>query len=111
MFICLILFLVQRENYDYIWGRRLLLAGIFFFLIPVQLVKYLLPEKILTNPMLSQQSQLYLSQSLTFMHENSSEFIWVPWWGSMLIILWAVVVIFFAIIQFTKYCKGIRIIL
>lgn len=111
VFICLILFLVQKENYDYIWGRRLLLAGLFFFLIPVQLVKYLLPEKILTNPMLSQQSQLYLSQSLTFMHENGSGFIWIPWWGSMLIILWAIAIILFAIIQFTKYRKGIRIIL
>ena len=68
VFICLILFLVQRENYDYIWGRRLLLAGLFFFLIPVQLVKGLLPERILPHAILGEESQMFLSKSLVFLN-------------------------------------------
>ena len=78
VFICLILFLVQKENYDYIWGRRLLLAGLFFFLIPVQLVKYLVPVRLFPNPIRDKISQIYLSKSLVFMSENNNQYVWFP---------------------------------
>lgn len=67
--ICLLLYVIQRENYNYILGRRLLLTGVFFYLVPVQLIKYLIPpnafpeSKLLTN-----ESQLYLSGSLSFLY-------------------------------------------
>lgn len=111
VFICLILFLVQKENYDYIWGRRLLLAGLFFFLIPVQLVKYLVPVKLFPNPIRDKISQIYLSQSLVFMSENNNQYVWFPHWISTIVIIWAIVIIIFAIYQFFKYHKGIRFIL
>ena len=44
--ICLLLYIIQRGNYNYILGRRLLLTGVFFYLVPVQLVKYLLEKLI-----------------------------------------------------------------
>ena len=53
--ICLLLYVIQRENYNYILGRRLLLTGVFFYLVPVQLIKYLIPpnafpeSQLLTN--------------------------------------------------------------
>lgn len=111
VFICLILFLVQRENYDYIWGRRLLLAGLFFFLIPVQLVKYLVPVRLFPNPIRDKISQIYLSKSLVFMSENNNQYVWFPHWISTIVIIWAIVIIIFAIYQFFKYHKGIRFIL
>ena len=111
MFICLILFLVQRENYDYIWGRRLLLAGLFFFLIPVQLVKGLLPERILPHAILGEESQMFLSKSLVFLNERQGEVVWLPGWASVIISLWAAVIFIFAVSQFIKYRRGIRIIL
>ena len=111
MFICLILFLVQRENYDYIWGRRLLLAGLFFFLIPVQLVKGLLPERILPHAILGEESQMFLSKSLVFLNERQGEVVWLPGWASVIVSLWAAVIFIFAVSQFIKYRRGIRIIL
>lgn len=111
MFICLILFLVQKENYDYIWGRRLLLAGLFFFLIPVQLVKGLLPERILPHAILGEESQMFLSKSLVFLNERQGEVVWLPDWASVIISLWAAVIFIFAVSQFIKYRRGIRIIL
>lgn len=111
MFICLILFLVQRENYDYIWSRRLLLAGLFFFLIPVQLVKGLLPERILPHAILGEESQMFLSKSLVFLNERQGEVVWLPGWASVIISLWAAVIFIFAVSQFIKYRRGIRIIL
>ena len=111
VFICLILFLVQKENYDYIWGRRLLLAGLFFFLIPVQLVKGLLPERILPHAILGEESQMFLSKSLVFLNERQGEVVWLPDWASIIISLWAAVIFIFAVSQFIKYRRGIRIIL
>lgn len=111
MFICLILFLVQKENYDYIWSRRLLLAGLFFFLIPVQLVKGLLPERILPHAILGEESQMFLSKSLVFLNERLGEVVWLPGWASVIISLWAAVIFIFAVSQFIKYRRGIRIIL
>ena len=64
--ICLLLYIIQRDNYNYILGRRLLLTGVFFYLIPVQLIKYLVPRDAFPKFMLSRESQLYLSGSLSF---------------------------------------------
>lgn len=97
MFICLILFLVQKENYDYIWGRRLLLAGLFFFLIPVQLVKGLLPERILPHAILGEESQMFLSKSLVFLNERQGEVVWLPGWASVIFSLWAAVIFIFCL--------------
>lgn len=101
----------QKENYDYIWGRRLLLAGLFFFLIPVQLVKGLLPERILPHAILGEESQMFLSKSLVFLNERQGEVVWLPGWASVIISLWAAVIFIFAVSQFIKYRRGIRIIL
>lgn len=43
--ICLFIYIIQRKNYNYVLGKRLLLTGLFFYLVPVQLIKYLIPEK------------------------------------------------------------------
>ena len=63
--ICLLLYIIQRGNYNYILGRRLLLTGVFFYLVPVQLVKYLLPKDALPETMLiGKKADSYLSGSL-----------------------------------------------
>ena len=60
--ICLLLYIIQRGNYNYILGRRLLLTGVFFYLVPVQLVKYLLPKDALPETMLiGRKADSYLS--------------------------------------------------
>lgn len=65
--ICLLLYVIQRENYNYILGRRLLLTGVFFYLVPVQLIKYLIPpnafpeSQLLTNELSYIYQVLYLS--------------------------------------------------
>ena len=55
--LCFLLFLIQRDSYNFLWGRKLLLAGVFFFLAPVQLVRFLLPMDILPEPVFSEETQ------------------------------------------------------
>lgn len=78
--ICLLLYVIQRENYNYILGRRLLITGIFFYLIPIQLIKYLIPEEVYPEALFNEEAQLYLSNSLSFWTERKGEYIWMPQW-------------------------------
>ena len=106
--LCFLLYLLQRGSYNYQLGRKLLLAGVVFFLIPFQLVKYLIPEEVFPEPMFSEESQLYLSHSLNFWHEKQNEYVWTPQWLSVLIFLWAMLVIGFSVYEFIAYRKAIR---
>ena len=106
--LCFLLFLIQRDSYNFLWGRKLLLAGVFFFLVPVQLVRFLLPMNILPEPVFSEETQLYLSHSMDFLPGHGDEYVWFPRWVSVIILLWAGIVIFFALYQFIKYRKIVR---
>lgn len=85
-----------------------MLAGVFFFLIPVQLVRFLLPMNILPEPVFSEETQLYLSHSMDFLPGRGDEYVWFPRWVSVIVLLWAGSVIFFALYQFIKYRKIVR---
>ena len=106
--LCFLLFLIQRDSYNFLWGRKLLLAGVFFFLVPVQLVRFLLPMNILPEPVFSEETQLYLSHSMDFLPGHGDEYVWFPRWVSVIVLLWAGIVILFALYQFIKYHKIVR---
>jgi len=87
--ICLLLYVIQRENYNYILGRRLLLTGVFFYLVPVQLVKYLLPKDALPETMLiGRKADSYLSGTLSFWSEKQGDYIWIPQWFNIFARIW-----------------------
>ena len=104
--ICLLLYIIQRENYNYILGRRLLLTGVFFYLIPVQLIKYLIPRKLFPKFMLDKNAPKYLSGSVSFWSERKGEYIWMPDWFNIIAKLWLLGIVIFAIYQIIKYWKG-----
>ena len=106
--LCFLLFLIQRDSYNFLWGRKLLLAGVFFFLVPVQLVRFLLPMDILPEPVFSEETQLYLSHSMDFLPGHGDEYVWFPRWVSVIVLLWAGIVIIFALYQLIKYRKIVR---
>lgn len=105
--ICLLLYVIQCENYNYILGRRLLLTGVFFYLVPVQLVKYLLPKDALPETMLiGRKADSYLSGSLAFWSEKQGEYIWIPQWFNLFARIWLTGIIIFAIYEIVKYWRG-----
>ena len=105
--ICLLLYIIQRGNYNYILGRRLLLTGVFFYLVPVQLVKYLLPKDALPETMLiGRKADSYLSGSLAFWSEKQGEYIWIPQWFNLFARIWLTGIIIFAIYEIIKYWRG-----
>ena len=105
--ICLLLYVIQCENYNYILGRRLLLTGVFFYLVPVQLVKYLLPKDALPETMLiGKKADSYLSGSLAFWSEKQGDYIWIPQWFNLFARIWLAGIIIFAIYEIIKYWRG-----
>ena len=105
--ICLLLYVIQRENYNYILGRRLLLTGVFFYLVPVQLVKYLLPKDALPETMLiGRKADSYLSGTLSFWSEKQGDYIWIPQWFNIFARIWLAGIIIFAIYEIIKYWRG-----
>lgn len=105
--ICLLLYIIQREDYNYILGRRLLLTGVFFYLVPVQLVKYLLPKNALPDTMLiGRKADSYLSGSLSFWSEKQGDYIWLPQWFNIFARVWLAGIIIFAIYEIVKYWRG-----
>lgn len=105
--ICLLLYVIQRENYNYILGRRLLLTGVFFYLVPVQLVKYLLPKDALPETMLiGRKADSYLSGNLSFWSEKQGDYIWIPQWFNIFARIWLAGIIIFAIYEIIKYWRG-----
>ncbi len=106
--ICLFLYIVQSDNYNYILARRLLLTGLIFYLLPVQMVKYLLPEKAYPTVLFDEEAQLYLSNSLSFWHERPGEYVWIPQWFNIVAVFWLTGVIVFSLYEVMKYLKETR---
>ena len=104
--ICLLLYVIQRENYNYILGRRLLITGIFFYLIPIQLIKYLIPEEVYPEALFNEEAQLYLSNSLSFWTERKGEYIWMPQWFDIVSKLWLSGIVIFAVYEIIKYWRS-----
>lgn len=106
--ICLFLYIIQSKNYNYVLGKRLLLTGLFFYLVPVQLIKYLIPEEAYPDVLFNEEAQLYLSNSLSFWHERKGEYIWMPQWFNIVATIWMAGIIAFSLYEVIKYCKETR---
>lgn len=104
--ICLLLYVIQCENYNYILRRRLLLTGVFFYLVPIQLIKYLIPEEVYPEALFNEEAQLYLSNSLSFWTERKGEYIWMPQWFDIISMFWLSGIVIFAVYEIIKYWRS-----
>ncbi|MGN8630703.1 M56 family metallopeptidase [Blautia sp. HCP3S3_G3] len=109
--VCLVLWLIQRQSYNYYLGKNLLLIGMFFYLVPFQMVKYLLPQRIVS--VLSVPIDINVEQNFNKVVAVKSllspgDSIWVPKWVSILLLVWLLCIIIFSVYQIIKYRIDIR---
>lgn len=109
--VCFVLWLIQKENYHFYLGRILLLMSMFFYLIPFQLIKYVLPEW--TVPFLKLPMEIHIRQDFykvvelrSFISQDDS--LWIPRWVSVIVLIWLCCIGTFAIYQILKYRMDIR---
>lgn len=109
--ICFILWLVQKQSYDFRLGKRLLLLGMFFYLVPFQMVKHILPEW--TIPILKLPMDIYFQQGFDSVVKINSilspgDSVWIPKWLYVVLVVWLCCVEVFAVYQIIKYRIDIR---
>ena len=109
--LCLILWVLQKQSYDYRLGKILLLLSMFFYLVPFQMVKYILPEW--TVPILKLPMDIHVQQDFYKVVEIKSivspdDSLWIPKWLSAALAVWLCCVIVFSVYQIIKYRIDIR---
>lgn len=109
--LCLILWVVQRNSYNFYLGKNLLLIGMIFYLSPFQAIKFILPEVIVSTLSFtgdeSVEGTFYNSVAVKSILKPGDS-IWIPKWVSVLLAAWLCCVITFAIYQIVKYRIVIR---
>lgn len=104
--VCLILWAIQRQNYNFLFARKLLLTGMFFYLVPFQMVKYVLPERVISA--LSFPEKKSAEQTLSKFvavksFTSAGDAVWIPMWATVLLMVWLWCVIIFAVYQVVRY--------
>ena len=104
--VCLLMWLIQRQSYNFRMGRKLLLLGMAFYLTPFQLVKHILPKW--TIPALKRVTDNDIRQDFEKVVEikggfSSGDSLWIPRWMAILLAVWLCLVLVFAFYQIAKY--------
>lgn len=109
--LCLLLWAVQRNSYNFYLGKNLLLIGMLFYLSPFQAIKFILPEVIVSALSFagheSVEGIFYNSVAVKSILKPGDS-IWIPKWVSVLLAAWLCCVITFAVYQIVKYRIAIR---
>ncbi len=108
---CMLLWLIQGRSYDFYLGKKLLLTGMIFYLIPFQMIKYLLPQQIVS--LLSISTDIDVEQNLSKVVAVKSvlspgDSIWIPRCLSVFLSIWLLGILIFAVYQIVKYRMDIR---
>lgn len=109
--VCLMMWVFQRQAYNFRLGRKLLLLGMVFYLFPFQLVKHVLPKW--TIPVLKRSTDREIRQDFEKVVEvkgsfSSGDSLWIPRWLAVLLGVWLCLVVLFAVYQIVKYRMDIR---
>lgn len=103
LIICLLLLLLQRKKFSYRLGRNLVFLSLVGYLIPFQVVKYLMPMDVL------REEDLFNSTSYFWTFNNKEAItyqgisVWMPGWLFMIILCWLFLITGFSIYEIVKY--------
>lgn len=103
LIICLLLLLLQRKKFSYRLGRNLVFLSLAGYLIPFQVVKYLMPMDVL------REEDLFNSTSYFWTFNNKEAItyqgisVWMPGWLFMIILCWLFLITGFSIYEIVKY--------
>ena len=108
LIICLPLLLLQRKKFSYRLGRNLVFLSLAGYLIPFQVVKYLMPEDLLRET----DSLMNISYFINFDDKESISYngisLWMSDWILMIGLCWLFLVSGFSIYEIIKYHRLTR---
>ena len=101
--LCSLLLLIQRKNFSYRLGRKLVFLSLAGYLFPFQVVKYLMP----TNVLEETDSIVNISNFMTFDNKEAISYrgisVWMSNWILVIGVCWLLLVIGFSIYEIIKY--------
>ena len=108
LIICLLLLLLQRKKFSYRLGRNLVFLSLAGYLIPFQVVKYLMPEDLLRE----KDSLMNISYFINFDDKEAISYngisLWMSDWILMVGLCWLFLVSGFSIYEIIKYHRLTR---
>ena len=101
--LCLLLLLIQRKNFSYRLGRKLVLLSLVGYLFPFQVVKYLMPTNVLevTDSIVNNSDFIKFDNKEAFSYGEIS--VWMSNWAFIIGLCWLHLVIGFSIYEIIKY--------
>ena len=108
LIICLLLLLLQRKKFSYRLGRNLVFLSLAGYLIPFQVVKYLMPEDLLRET----DSLMNISYFINFDDKEAISYngisLWMSDWILMIGLCWLFFISGFSIYEIIKYHRLTR---
>ena len=106
--LCVLLMIVKRKNFSYRLGRILIFVSLAGYLIPFQVIKYLMPLDVLenTNSLNAISYFIDLDNKEAISYHGIS--VWMSDWAFMIMLCWLFFVTGFCIYQFIKYLQLTR---
>ena len=106
--LCVLLMIVKRKNFSYRLGRVLIFVSLAGYLIPFQVIKYLMPLDVLENT----NSLNTIVDFVNFDNKEAVSYhgisVWMSDWAFMILLCWLFFVTGFSIYQFIKYLQLTR---
>lgn len=103
LILCILIWIIKRKNFSYRLGRKLVLLSLAGYVIPFQLVKYLLPQDMLEDI----HSLRHISYFVNFDDKEAISYhgisLWMKDWLLLLILCWLFLIIGFTIYEIIKY--------
>lgn len=106
-FICLAVFIVKKQEFNFEIGRKLILLSVLFYLLPFQIVKYLFPTSFVKYIDISLHLDYYDGFEKSMVLSLGENDYWIPDMVAILGILWMVTIIIFTVTQFILYERRI----
>ena len=101
--LCSLLLLIQRKNFSYRLGRKLVFLSLAGYLFPFQVVKYLMPTDVLEET----DSIVNISNFMNFDNKEAISYrgisVWMSNWILVIGVCWLLLVIGFSIYEIIKY--------
>lgn len=115
LILCCFLWLTLKEKINLTVAKGLLYVSMFFFLTPIQFVKYHLPQSVLWLEVARNIEDEFPLKVIAYENEFSisvhNENIWIPQYIILFLSIWMVIVLLFAIYQTIRYRRAIKKIL
>lgn len=110
-----VIWFLCKENLNYLLGKTLLIISMAFYLLPVQLLERLLPDKIyevvdweVFETMRS--SKLYIDGEDSYISIKDG-IMWIPHWVIWILTAWFLGALIFAVHQIIKYRRSVKYLL